>query len=220
VKLDDLPPPGKLWNVTPPKTGDSSAEAVYRAVGMFLTRWEGLEQTFAFLFQRFVEGSNAAKRAYGTIMSNRGRIDALRAAAESYLVMHTETRDDLKDRLDRLIEHFRHAASRRNDVAHGVVHSVTVDDVGQGYFLLPPEYNSGKRDLFPDRKKAAIDKLSIFGKYRYTSLEILELMDRVTRYGDAVHEYASHGYEEDIRRRMSMVVGPIVNLAPPRKTDR
>lgn len=200
MKIDDLPTPGDYWKVPVPKqNGDADSADLFAAVGMLLSRWEILEDIFAFLFQRFVEGSNAAKRAYGTIVSGRGRRDAIYAAAESYFIMYRPARDDLQKRLTRVMNHYKDAASRRNDIAHGVVQRLTFDEADIGFFLMPPNYNTNKTDIYPKPDKIALDKLAVFrASYRYTTADIFELTERFDALSNSVMEYALLGWEYDL----------------------
>jgi hypothetical protein len=208
MKLDEIPVPGEFWkDPEPKKTGDQEPDAIYRAVGEFLSKWESLEQTFAFLFQRFVEGSHAAKRAYGAITANQGRRKAIEAAAEAYFVMDRPARKDLRDRFDRLMTHFEKAASKRNNIAHAIVSQFSADGVPHGSFLIPPEYNSNKTNLFPDPKKAAVDPLSVLATYRFTSADIREFTERVVVFQTAAMEYATHGWEWDLKFQMKKRIG-------------
>lgn len=203
MKIDDLPPPGDYWKLhAPQEFGDADSAAIFYAVGMTLSKWEVLEQHFAFLFQRFVEGSWAAKRAYGSIMSNSGRRDAISAAAEQYFVMDRPARGDLQSRLNRVLNHFKDAGSRRNELAHGVVTKVSIDNVDHGFFLVPPEYNSNKTLVVGSVLSNTPDKFSpMRWKYRYTNQDILELSVKIASLGNAVHEYSMHGWDWDLQFR-------------------
>src|SRR2546428_6304394 len=70
--------------------GDESTEPIHQAMGAALTTWEGIEYLWVWFFCHFVEGViwNAAARAYGSIDSSRGRMEALDKAAEVYFHLH------------------------------------------------------------------------------------------------------------------------------------
>ncbi len=200
MKLDELPAPGEFWKAPEPKPrGDADVREIYASVGQFLTTWEQLEHIFSFLFQRFVEGSHAATLAYGSIISNGGRRDALLAAADGYFIMERPARDDLRSRIKKLIGHFQNACCRRNEIAHGTAVRIEHDGEPLGHFVVPPWYNSRKREAIP---KPSPDPLSIHGDYRYTSADIQELISRLNTFSAATHEYANHGWDWDIQFRM------------------
>jgi len=124
------PPPTpkqkKPWDVPPtPKTGDADPDTTYAAVGRALSQWELFEGNFSQLFAIFIGHAPSAiltaVRAYGTIQTFRGRADMVEGAAELFFLLYSN--DDLRNRIADLIKIARNYAGRRNEIAHGVVHT-------------------------------------------------------------------------------------------------
>lgn len=188
MKVDELPPHNPFWERPAAKSqGDEFSDAIFLAIGISLTKWEIIETFFALIFKHLVESqSNAALRAYGSIASARGRRDALEAAAETFFRIHDIPNDQIV-RFDKLIKHFGCASTRRNEIAHGTLCSVT----GHGCFLMPPDYNTNKTDLPKARTGDDINEVldSLGMHYRYTSEDISHFKDRFTVLGNAVIEY-------------------------------
>src|ERR1700674_1515777 len=136
--------------------GDSSVDAVYRAVGHSLSQWELLEVSLSSLFGILVQSTSpAAKRAYGAIVSAAGRIDALDRAAEVYFSERDETQHEYYNNLSKIV---RYASPRRNEIAHGIAECYAdISVLGGGYYLTAPAYNSRKHNLSIDLETASDD---------------------------------------------------------------
>ena len=198
MKIDLLPMHSLYWQrpVSELK-GDSDADKLYAAVGRALSDWETLEEAFAKIFQALLNSeSPAAKRAYGAIVTARGRKEVLAAAAEAYFTTTWTMYDEkakqfyknAQSRLKLLERHFGEAASLRNDVAHGVVKLVQLrKEAGAGYFLVPSGYNSSKNKLYAEHDEDWHVLPS--GKYRYTSEQIADIALRFVNLHDAAEEY-------------------------------
>jgi len=148
-KLNAMPKADKKWaHVAPPKRGDETADDVLRAVGRALSAWEQFETQLSgfFLFLISSPNNDAAERAFGYIGSPTGKFNALKGAFEVMAQTHDVSADDVK-RFKALQTHFALAAHRRNDIAHGIVTSVNVQDVDQGYFLVPAMHDSTKNKV-------------------------------------------------------------------------
>ena len=130
--------------------GDDTGDSLFAAVGKALSNWEHLENQLAFLFTVFVGGKVTrdlpapAVRAYGTVMSFKGRAAMLQAAAKAYFLSrpdlgHAEQWSDMVKQLEGFSE-------RRNDIAHGSVEcSFDLDSEKKlGFFLMPGLYVSKK----------------------------------------------------------------------------
>ena len=164
----------EYWKHLPFKDkGDESHDVIYRAMGRAITVWEGVENLWVMMFCHFVEASptNAAARAYGSIDSSRGRMDALVNAAEVYFHIH-DVSQSLRDEFKFIRTHFDKARGRRNDIAH----AVTINFIFQGgedaagIFLLPALY--GSRKNLPFKPKDG-DRFSVLkSKYRLTAADI------------------------------------------------
>jgi len=162
------------WDRWPPR-GDPTEEAVFVAVGRFLTKWEKLEMGCAEAYAAFVTmGSfetTIAMRSFGTVSASRSRTDMLKQAAEAYQFLGHE--DGIRDHVGTLLNAYTDHASRRNEIAHGVVlryanltyalGEEVVGPVRPGFVLVPAEYNARKIHLNGAPKyvydAAAIDRL-------------------------------------------------------------
>jgi hypothetical protein len=167
--IDDLPPHEQFWERPPSRDqGDGGSEAIHTAQGVALGQWELLESWFASFFMYLIQSKSlAARRAYGSIASARGRRDALMAAAEVFFADYQVDEENQK-RFKKLMSHFGCASGRRNEIAHGFV----LDIVGHGCFLVPADYNTSKN--FPQKQwTQTVDILEILtAKYRYASDDI------------------------------------------------
>lgn len=171
--------------------GDASPQAIHLAVGEALDVWEQVEQTFAGLFYTFCDGSHAAVRAYGSIMSGGGRGEALDAASVIYFAARDNDSDD-RSCLSHLLNKFKSAGGLRNKIAHGTVIRFEVDTRRFGVFLVPPGYNTGKTHAFRPAGTEA-DPLAWTGtKYRYTSEDIREMRNRFMTLGEKSGAYRAH----------------------------
>jgi hypothetical protein len=79
--------------------GDFDDKVPFESIGRALTEWENVENSCAELFAAFVLDNPyrnslqaPAIRAYGSVISFKGRCDMLRAAATSYFHAHEEKR--------------------------------------------------------------------------------------------------------------------------------
>jgi hypothetical protein len=124
------------------------------------------------IFPSLIETANsAAARAYGAVESNSGRRKVILAAAEVFFGKDWE--GVVKKAFTRLIDAVEWAASRRDDIAHGIVTRWNVDAVDRGYFHTPPRYNTGRTHAFIDVERVETDRLATTqAKYLYTSEDI------------------------------------------------
>ncbi len=139
------------------KTGADHDAFIFIGVGHTLTNWEHVELSLSILFGVLVDsGSFAAERAYGTIANNQGKAAALQKAGETFFAMRRiqiDSQDRAKINLlnqdekvfNALIHNYRSAASRRHEIAHGIVWHLgdTPGDNGS-WFLVAPLYQSSK----------------------------------------------------------------------------
>jgi len=142
--------------------GDVDFETVYSAVGHALNNWEHAENKFAHLFGTFVRplrNSFAARRAYGSVTAASGRREMLESVAAVFF--RNFPQDGIVTQFKTLMRRHQQAASRRNEMAHGIVGGEKGEDgTFLGYFVVPSMWNTGKRGL-----DSAM-------KYRYSTKEI------------------------------------------------
>jgi hypothetical protein len=188
VPLPPLPESPRLyWKREPGKT-DNNETALYHGVGVCLSIWEGLENEFAILFRIFCESHTfAASRAYGAIASHSGRREALENAAEVYF-HHAKTPPDHQAYFKTLMAHFREASARRNEIAHAIVTSISIDNAPHEVFLIPADYNSRKTDAFPgdwEKDRYALFKIG----YRYSTDDVLYFRNGFSLLRHAVNAF-------------------------------
>ena len=194
--------PDGFWS--PPKRqnaplqGDRRKERIYLAVGCALSEWERTESVLVGLYHIFCRTDRApqpmrlaVERTYGAIESTTGRLSVLEAAAEAYFGKYWNDQR-VRYPFDALVESFRHAAYRRNEIAHGIVivpSSVTGNTGGShttrryGAFLVAASYstrhNSLPRDKITDHPLSIIDS-----QYAYMAVDLLGFSAKFKRLGD------------------------------------
>lgn len=175
--------------------GSDDISAIYHAVGIALTYWELVEEMYARLFAHLVESpSDAAKRAYGSIISASGRHDALEAAS---VIFFGDRRSDVGFSVCRkYLKARRLASARRNEIAHGMAtHYSTPAEPQHGAFLVPPFYNTGKTEAYVDPDDD--DPLAVFkGKYRVDADDISTFSVKIQRLYRVAESYV---YELGVR---------------------
>jgi hypothetical protein len=152
-------PDSNPWDRPPiPSTGDETEEELYRAVGRALSGWEFLEMELAGLFDVFIGtnlDSHASHRAYGSVTIWNVRRDMLKATADAFFLNFHNPR--LQSRVTQAINRVDCFASRRNDIAHGIVTAydefmrVFHPHGGFNGWLLFPAYTSTKAVREPFR---------------------------------------------------------------------
>lgn len=129
--------------------GDEDPDSLSLAVGQALSAWEHAEARFSHLFGTIIRpiyNSYAARRAYGSIASARGRREILEAVAEVFFRNFPDT--DTQEQMRVLLNHYTHAGARRNEFAHGIIGSDKGEDgKSLGWFIVPAVWNSNKRDI-------------------------------------------------------------------------
>lgn len=174
------PPPTpkapKPWDVPPlPKVGNHGPAKIFRCVGRALDSWEHLEIYLGTLFAVLLGLKrlqiDGAMRAYGSVLTSRGRLEMVAAAADIYFRDHANA--ELQERLDSFLETTKQFGARRNEIAHGIVERYGYFVEGKSrtkYVLGPSLFATNKRIMHATSSKflghAAIPK------YLYTSIEI------------------------------------------------
>lgn len=170
------------WDIPPsPEIGDATEDIIFTSVGRALTRWEEFEAVFASLFLALIDSEDnnaAASRAYGSVLTFRGRADMVRAAAEVHFSLFPDP--EVERKFDAFVNELtNHACARRNEIAHGVVRSaatlITKDDgtVARHYCLYPPYYAANKNRLNRmDTNEGGLHVGWFEAKYVYSSVEI------------------------------------------------
>jgi hypothetical protein len=181
----------KPWDDRPrPKRGDKKATATYAAVGQALSQWEALETKLAQLFSQLVGGEWAggderpfhpAVRAYGSVLGSSQRLAMIEEAAKAHFQWYPNP--TLEKQLKEFIgTECRHFASKRNNIAHGIVDLRFSDPpkLKIGYWLVPSLYASKKNPLTGPNA------------YAYTSAEIIYFIKEFDRLWVRVGELLSN----------------------------
>ena len=126
--------------------GDAEPMMIYPMIGQVITSWEGTEIGYSYLYATVLKPtgytSPAARRAYGSIISVRSRKAMIESAAEVYF--HLFPSPTIEQEMADLLNIYMSAASRRNDIAHGVI--VSAQGPRTGWYLESNLY-SNKRDV-------------------------------------------------------------------------
>jgi hypothetical protein len=169
-----------------PKTGDQDDGALYEAVGRALSEWERLEGRLAVLFS-FLIGldvpSEAAVRAYGSILAFQQRKVMLEHAAEVYFDLHPDA--ELQRLFDDALAYAEGFAGRRNDIAHGMVMSFFDRDRNTIFVMRPPVYNATK--VAWNGRAAYVYNAAQIDNFRLGFDEAHRRIDLLTRKIEAKH---------------------------------
>jgi len=200
-RVYEVPKGKNPWDVPPlPPKGDWSEDALYASIGRALSQWERFEIALADLFSAFLSPSTnsmPAQRAYGSIITSRGRIGMVKAAGDAYFLVNQNEAHERQ-----FISIWKDAcnySSRRNEIAHGMAAPYSAPDGPvRGLALLPPRYASNKLRL-----EGTTERLRETPKYAYTSVEISFFADRfheiakpTWKLGNQLYRYFREGRTE------------------------
>ena len=142
----------KPWDVPIfPKHGDIDVQILYATVGHALTRWEAMEERLAHLFSILIglhDPSEIAERAYGAVVTFRGRKEMIERAADLYFGLFPDA--TIKSMFDEAMLYAQGFAARRNEIAHGKVTSFLKPDKTLEFLMQPPTYASNKIKWYGD----------------------------------------------------------------------
>ena len=148
---DKRPPPtpkkANPWDMPAlPTKGDSTAETLYAAIGLALTNWAHLEDTLAAIFSTLVSPTHGevAFRAFGSILTFRGKKEMIEAAAEAFFFQYPDPEGNVEPHVKALLHEAEKFAARRNEIAHGIVQENTRQIARSPFGRL-----GGKSGLFP-----------------------------------------------------------------------
>ena len=137
-----------------PDSSDFTKESIFAAIGMALSAWEGFELALSLLFGLLVAPKDEplpAQRAYGSIVTFKGRTEMVEAAAEAVFFISPNT--DLERDIDDLIKWAVGFVARRNEIAHGIVterylaEPFSLSPKRIEFVLAPPGYSTLKTQL-------------------------------------------------------------------------
>jgi len=150
--------------------GDFDPREIQRAIGSYLTSWEMTEVSFAYLFNATVRpdlNSEAIRRAYGSITSARTRKGMIEEGAKVFFKAFPE--NSLAKKLRDLLKVYDSAATRRNEVAHGIILAGLPPHTG---WYLEANMYSSRRDVARE------------SPYAYTSTQLYEFQRGLKQLGD------------------------------------
>jgi hypothetical protein len=170
----------KPWDRRIAKQGDGSKKTTFAAMGQALSNWTELELKLASLFATLVTSADhtmgGPMLAFGSIRTFEGRSEMLQSAAMWFFNRHKSLSEASRtleyspssisnwqqafEELRRTADQF---ASRRNDIAHGVVNEMPRSRKRRAEFALRP--------LFIEPKKYPL--FSGDPKFMYSSRELL-----------------------------------------------
>lgn len=125
--------------------GDGDPREIVQCIGEITTVWEGTEISYSYLFATILRPTHsipAARRAYGSIISAKSRRDMIDGAGEVFF--HHFPNERLEQELGELLNIYMSAASRRNEIAHGII--LNGQPPRWGWYLEANAY-SAKRDV-------------------------------------------------------------------------
>jgi hypothetical protein len=171
------PPKGKqAWEVPPlPEKGDWSESGLFEAIGRALSAWERFEHSLADLYMAFLSphvGGLPAYRAYGSIITAKGRLEMIQVAGRAYFSTSPDAKGETG--LKQIIKLASDYGPRRNELAHGIVgpYSSPAGHV-RGVALHPSDYATNKQIL-----RGGLEIETMWGpratipRYAYTSAEV------------------------------------------------
>jgi len=213
-KKPPTPKQRQPWDPPPyPNAGDASDEITFAAVGRALTAWEGFEISMATLFARFIgvqTDTLPATRAYGSVLTFRGRAEMVEAASEAYFFSTPDSEPEPE--LNEVLKEARNYATRRNEIAHGIVRSFEVPDgiivrnafgpvrrmKKWGYAVVPSDYATNKTIL--TRGPTILHGTERRPKYTYTSVEIDAFAKHFTALGDRTSVLTQRVFQHSLNR--------------------
>lgn len=212
AKKPPTPPKPNPWDVpTPPHKGDEKKETLFAAVGSALSAWESIEIRLSNIFSTLVSPrseSLPAQRAYGSVLTFRGRSEMISAAADAAFFLTPD--DTLHHDLSKLLDQIGRFAARRNEIAHGRVTTYytaprsgfiiqTVREMPAGYILEPPNYATNKTKLAPGR--IILETAHHKPSYAYSSVEIGVLEKHFVRLEEEAQNFSIRLWRLTSRRR-------------------
>lgn len=159
------------------KEGNATAREIYTSVGFALDRWEHCEVSFATIYSALVKpvGSNhILMRAFGVVTASNARREMILEACDAYFAYRKN--DKLKAETRHLLNLYKDAAARRNEIAHATVMGQTSHTIVENvavplptkWFLVPPIFATRKNQLLSDIS----EPFAGLPKFRYSTREI------------------------------------------------
>jgi hypothetical protein len=214
------------WDSFPlPEKGDETNSITFEAVGRATSDWEYLEAYLGLIFAVLIGSLNttdAAMRAYGSIIAFSARCGMLKAAKEVFFLEYPN--EQLESEFDQLEKDAGRFSGRRNEIAHGIVQPYFVDGAGDTGAALIPSYHATNKRKLGAQVDAEYPQTAIL-KYAYTSNEIAyfsgQFQELSKRALDLYRGLHSHRAGAEQRRKTSMLARHLVDGQPqPSETGR
>ena len=164
------------WDQRPfPVHGDTDIQTTYAAVGMALSAWEEYEQKLVGVYAAIIgwraDLITRVQRAYGSILTLRGRVEMIEAAAEAFFDEYPDAR--LESVVKAQLNGAKDYGVRRNELAHGIVRKYNYQRGVPSEYALHPCSIATKK-FMTDRAAAGMVSLGTLRrpKYAYSSVEI------------------------------------------------
>jgi hypothetical protein len=163
------------------KAGDSDEDAIFKAVGKALSKWEGLVADLTSVFAVLTATDepwtfNPAVRAFGSVQGAAAKSEMVQQGAEA--LFHNFERQlnvdctSMREELKGLLREYTGWGARRNDIAHGYVTQSRAPDYTKdeqpivSTFLLFPSHSASRKwpmDWEPAYKyrEGEIDKFGV-----------------------------------------------------------
>lgn len=176
--------------------GDENPFLVYAATGQVLSRWESVEIQVGYVYTALVgsHGNWFSLCDYGSGVTTRSRLQILGEAAKKFFVRkpHQALEGEFYDLNDKVVGF----ASRRHDIAHGIVRGEGWTNWripeepyqdAQGFFLLPSHYRGQSYDdnylpLYAFTTRSMQDLQNHLGRLE---MEAMGLAARLARHAQA-----------------------------------
>src|SRR5258705_7946722 len=175
---------GNAWDIPYAekfKVGDSDEDAIFKAVGKALSKWEGLVADLTSVFAVLTATDEPwtfkpAVRAFGSVQGAATKSEMLQQGAEA--LFHNFERQlnvdctSMREELKGLLREYTGWGARRNDIAHGYVTESRAPDYTKdeqpivSTFLLFPSHNGSRKwpmdwELTYKYRKGGIDKFDV-----------------------------------------------------------
>lgn len=196
-------PQPKAWDIPPlPKRGDRHRDDTFVGVGRALSQWEHFEGEIGLIYGVLVRSfreTSPAIRAYGSVAAFSTRIEMINEASKAFFL---HVIPSIEKEIKHLLDDAKQFATRRNEIAHGIVQPYySKGSTQSGYVLGPSRFATRKQKLSRDGGWGDIEVV-----YAYTSRE---LDDFSTHFGTlterAMEIYlATYRIYEGLQQRTSL----------------
>jgi hypothetical protein len=168
IRPPDTPPKRNPWDVPPlPSIGDESPDLTYVGVGHALSSWEYFEGALGILYGTLVGGieeTSPTLRAYGVVSGFSTRRDMINEASTAYFFSKPSP---VQAEISSLLNESKEFATRRNEIAHGIIQPYYVGGLAPSGFVLGPSRFAVRKRKLSKHPELEID-LAI-GIYAYTN---------------------------------------------------